>query len=159
MLTVSDTAYSIAFIRSEEADRPPEQRLFDDPYAKLFAAEGAHAAEGTQRYLALSFFRDGIRLRTRFIDDVLRKGLDDGVDQVVLLGAGFDARGLRMPASHRATVYEVDVPALLERKRAILASADICSMSPATSPLPTSTRRWPRTWRAVASGLPEDACS
>ena len=32
-------------------------------------AAGVHAEEGTRRYLALPFFRDGIRLRTRYIDD------------------------------------------------------------------------------------------
>src|ERR1700690_1707782 len=78
------------------AQRPPSERLFEDPYASFFAAAGAHAHESTQRFLDLPFFRDGVRLRTRYIDDAVREGLNAGLDQVVLLGAGFDARGLRM---------------------------------------------------------------
>jgi methyltransferase (TIGR00027 family) len=130
-LTVSDTAYSIAAIRAQEAALPPEQRLFEDPYARTFADAGAHAAEGTMRYLALPFFRDGIRLRTRFIDDFVRRGLSDGIDQLVLLGAGLDARGLRLAEieGQRATVFEIDFGALLAHKRDLLAASG-CDVPP-----------------------------
>jgi methyltransferase (TIGR00027 family) len=126
-LSVADTAFSIAVVRAEEALRPAAERLFDDPYASIFAAAGAHAAEATQRFLDLPFFRDGVRLRTRFIDDVVREGLAAGLAQVVLLGAGFDSRGLRMPeiADRRVPVFEVDTPTQLERKRSLLASAGV----------------------------------
>jgi methyltransferase (TIGR00027 family) len=123
--TVADTAFSIAVVRAEEGLRPEGERLFVDPYASAFAALGGHAAESTQRFLELPFFRDGIRLRTRFLDDCVREGLAAGLRQVVLLGAGFDARGLRMPeiVSRRATVFEVDTPYQMDRKRRALASA------------------------------------
>jgi methyltransferase (TIGR00027 family) len=123
--TVADTAFSIAVVRAEEGRRPRAERLFDDPYASLFAAGGAHAAESTQRFLDLPFFIDGVRLRTRFIDDAVREGLEAGLDQVVLLGAGFDARGLRMPEIRRASVYEVDTAEQLARKRRVLAAAGV----------------------------------
>lgn len=125
MLTASDTAYSIAAIRAMEGELPEAERLFNDPYARIFAAAGEHAAEGTQRFLSLPFFRDGIRLRTRAIDDFVRQSLDQGLTQFVVLGAGFDARALRMPeiTRHNASVFEVDLPAVLEKKRAILDSA------------------------------------
>lgn len=122
MLTVADTAFAIAAVRAEEALRSPDERLFDDPYAAHFRAAGAHAEEGTQRYLSLPFFRDGIRLRTRFIDDALVDGLAAGLDQVILLGAGFDARALRFPA---ARYFEVDLPGQLDRKRAILEASGV----------------------------------
>src|SRR5262245_49805268 len=127
MLTASDTAFSIAAVRAEEGLRPSHERLFEDPYAILFRALGAHAEEGTKRYLDLPFFRDGIRLRTRFIDDVLRSALDNGVDQIVLLGAGFDARALRIAeiAARGARVHEIDLPDQLRRKRDVLAAAGV----------------------------------
>jgi methyltransferase (TIGR00027 family) len=127
MLTVADTAYSIAVARAQESELPVAERLFEDPYAPVFAAAGAHAAEGTKRFLDLPFFRDGIRLRTRGIDDFVRDGLAAGVHQLVLLGAGFDMRGMRMPevAAHRATAYEVDFAEQLEHKRALLAAAGV----------------------------------
>jgi len=125
MLTAADTAFSIAAVRAEERLRPPHERLFDDPYASLFRALGAHAEAGTKRYLDLPFFRDGIRIRTRFIDDVLGMALDTGRDQVVLLGAGFDTRAHRVPAIAAARVYEIDLAEQLERKRAVLEAAGV----------------------------------
>lgn len=125
--TVADTAFSIAVVRAEERSRPDGERLFTDPYASVFAAAGADAAESTQRFLDLPFFRDGVRLRTKFLDDCVRDGLTAGLDQVVLLGAGFDARGLRMTEieARRATVFEVDTPEQMARKRRALAGAGV----------------------------------
>lgn len=127
MLTVADTAYSIAQVRAEEGERPEAERLFVDPYAHVFAAAGDHAREGTDRYLNLPFFRDGIRLRTRFIDDFVREGLAGGIDRIVVMGAGFDARSLRMPeiAAAHASVFEVDFEDQLARKRALLEAAQV----------------------------------
>ena len=48
--------------------------------------------------------------RTRFIDDVLVQALHDGVQQVVILGAGFDCRAYRLPGMDRVRVIEVDHP-------------------------------------------------
>ena len=127
MLTVADTAYSIALVRSLESELPADQRLFEDPYGAIFAAAGEHAREGTERFMALPNFRESIRLRTRFLDDAVRDGLAAGLDQLVLLGAGFDARGLRMPEipARGARVYEVDLPGQLERKDEILRAAGV----------------------------------
>jgi methyltransferase (TIGR00027 family) len=127
MLTSADTAYSIAHMRAEEGRRPLAERLFEDPYASLFADAGQHAMEGTQRLLVLPFAVDNVRLRTRAYDDFVREGLAAGVTQIVLLGAGFDARGLRLPEipAHGARVYEVDFPHQLENKRRILAAGGV----------------------------------
>lgn len=127
MLTVSDTAWSIAQIRADEARLAASERLFEDPFATIFAAAGAHAAEGTARFLSLPFFRDGIRLRTRAIDDVCREALAAGLTQVVLLGAGFDTRGMRLPelSARGASVFEVDFAELLETKRTLLDAAGV----------------------------------
>jgi len=131
VLTVADTAYAIAAIRAEEGKRPARERLFEDPYAGIFLAAGEHAREGIDRFLGLPFFRDAIRLRTRFIDDFVREGLDRGVRDIVLLGAGFDARALRMReiAERQATVYEVDFAEQLANKRALLDAAGVARPS------------------------------
>jgi methyltransferase (TIGR00027 family) len=125
--SVADTAFAIAVVRAEETGRPEAERLFDDPYAHLFAAAGQHAADATQRLVDLPFFRDGVRLRTRFIDDFVRESLATGLSQMVILGAGFDARGLRMReiAQRRVSVFEVDTPAQVERKRIVLKSEGV----------------------------------
>ena len=125
--SVADTAFAVAAVRAEEAARPAAERLFDDPYAAHFAASGAHVAEATQRFLDLPFLRDGVRLRTRYIDDAVREALAAGLDQVVLLGAGFDARGMRLPeiAAGEVSVYEVDTSYQIARKRAALREARV----------------------------------
>jgi methyltransferase (TIGR00027 family) len=127
VLTVSDTAYTVAAIRALEVERPVSERLFDDPYASLFQAAGAHAAEATARMIGLPFMVDGVRLRTRFIDDTVREGLAAGLRQIVLFGAGLDMRALRVReiASSGARVYEVDLPGLLGTKRDILKAAGV----------------------------------
>lgn len=133
--TVTDTAFAIASIRADEAERPVGERLFDDPYARLFAAAaGPEAIEGTARFRSLPFFCDGVRLRTRYLDDVTRAALADGVAQVVLLGVGFDARSLRMPElrAEGVRVFEVDMPAQLAARRAIL-DAEGVAPSPSTA--------------------------
>jgi methyltransferase (TIGR00027 family) len=46
--------------------------------------------------------------RTRLIDDRLREAFGTGIKQVVILGAGFDCRSIRLPELSQATVFEVD---------------------------------------------------
>lgn len=127
MLTVSDTAYAIATVRAMEAELADSERLFADPYGQIFAAAGAHAREGTERFLSLPFLRNGVRLRTRFIDDVVGEAIAQGARQLVLMGAGFDARALRLAAvaRHEVRTFEVDLPALLATKRSLLERAGI----------------------------------
>jgi methyltransferase (TIGR00027 family) len=124
MATVADTAFAIAAIRRDEALRPPEERLFEDPYAGWFAEAGAHADEGVARFRSLPFLTDGVRLRTRFIDDAVRDAIEAGLRQLVILGAGFDARALRLPAIGHASVrvFELDFAEQLATKRAVLAA-------------------------------------
>lgn len=127
MPTVADTAFSIAVVRAEESHLPERERLFEDPYAAIFAAGGEHVREATQRYLDLPFFRELVRLRTRWLDDAVRAALAAGLRQLVLLGAGFDARALRMREIEETGTrcFEIDVPSQLARKEAMLAAAGV----------------------------------
>ena len=63
-----------------------------------------------------------ITFRTRAIDDAIAEAVARGVEQVVLLGAGLDARAYRMAGLERATVYEIDHPATQAYKRARIAA-------------------------------------
>lgn len=126
-LTAADTAFAIAFVRADEMRRSPSERLFEDPFARIFDAAGDHAREGTKRFIELPFFLDAVRLRTRALDEVVREALAAGTKQIVLLGAGFDMRAHRMPeiAASGATVIEVDLLSQLERKRDLLEAAGV----------------------------------
>lgn len=130
-LTVSDTAYAIAHMRALEMERPAEERLFEDPYARIFAAAGEHAREGTRRFM---MFVDGVRLRIRHIDDVVNAEVQRGARQLVILGAGFDTRGMRLASVRENAVctFEVDLPIVLSTKRRLLEEAGV--------PIPESLR-------------------
>jgi len=54
---------------------------------------------------------DHIVLRTQAIDAHLAIALRAGIGQLVILGAGLDARAWRIPGLHGVTVFEVDHPA------------------------------------------------
>jgi len=60
---------------------------------------------------------DHIALRTAEIDDAVRSATRDGIEQVVILGAGLDARAYRMQELRDAVVLEVDHAATQEFKR------------------------------------------
>ncbi len=126
MADVMDTAAAVAWLRALEELLPAADRLFDDPLAQLFA-RGPEECEATALMLAAPFVRESIRLRTRYIDDALRDGLQSGLRQLLILGSGFDCRGLRMPeiAAHQALVFEVDFAVQLARKQQILTSAAV----------------------------------
>ncbi len=60
--------------------------------------------------------------RTRAIDDIIAAELARGTAQLVLLGAGLDARAHRLPGLERTRIFEVDHPATQAVKRAAAAS-------------------------------------
>ena len=55
--------------------------------------------------------------RTRLIDDAVAAALRDGIDQVLILGAGFDCRAYRLPGIERARVFEIDHPSTSAKDR------------------------------------------
>jgi methyltransferase (TIGR00027 family) len=49
--------------------------------------------------------------RTKYIDSVFENSIKDGFQQVVILGAGFDSRGIRFCRANTAVkIFELDVP-------------------------------------------------
>jgi methyltransferase (TIGR00027 family) len=64
---------------------------------------------------------EGMAVRTRFFDKMFTDAADAGVRQAVILAAGLDARGYRLPWPDGTTVYEVDQPEVIEFKTTTLA--------------------------------------
>ena len=63
-------------------------------------------------------------IRTRFIDDCLRRAIEAGATQVVILGAGFDTRAYRLTDLLKdTTIFEVDRPQTQEVKKRRVAEA------------------------------------
>lgn len=67
--------------------------------------------------LATAGMIDHVTLRTQAIDAAVDGALDRGVDQLVILGAGLDARAWRMPQLSDTVVFELDHPASQAVKR------------------------------------------
>lgn len=143
--TPSRTAALVAAARQLGQLLPDDVRLVDDPYGAAFTSrwiasmieQAATADDGSQAPLDLALRRlrgplaamPGLRrwilymqVRTRVIDDALRSFLAEGGAQLVLLGAGYDCRALRLPELAAARVFEVDHPATQSNKRSTLAS-------------------------------------
>lgn len=122
------TAQVNAAQRAAETLQPPGRRLLDDPYSRHFVCHPALRALLTHRLPAGAALRAidrlwgglhaHIVLRVRYTDDVCDAAIRDGIDQVVLLGAGFDTTGLRRAGS-AVRIFEVDAPATQRDKRSL----------------------------------------
>lgn len=107
------TAAGIALVRAIESERPVEERICYDPFARRFVP--------TWMYRVFGFFiRTGyterrgpgvngfLVARERYIDDVLQSYLDEGLEQLVILGAGYDSRAYRFDLQGTVKTFEVD---------------------------------------------------
>ncbi len=132
----SRTAEFMAVFRASENAKPTACQAFADPLAaKLLPGELRIAAKlfGFRPAAALlNGYIDrrwpGARTsgiaRTRLIDDWIAQEARK-IDQVVLLGAGFDTRAWRLDALASARIFEVDHPNTAAVKQQRLRSADV----------------------------------
>lgn len=107
------------------------EKLIDDPYAEpLVRAVGVglftRMLDGELDFAdvdpAFTARRsaEGMAIRTRFFDQMFLDGAAAGVRQAVILAAGLDARGYRLPWPDGTVVYEVDQPEVIEFKTTTL---------------------------------------
>jgi methyltransferase (TIGR00027 family) len=114
---VSDTALWAAMYRAAETDRP--DALFRDPFARRLAGErGRQIAESLPGAVRADWAWVG---RTYLFDQFIVEQLGKGVDMVVNLAAGLDARPYRMDLPSTLRWVEVDLPGILDYKEAVLA--------------------------------------
>ncbi|MFL6078345.1 MAG: class I SAM-dependent methyltransferase [Ornithinibacter sp.] len=93
------------------SDPVAEHLLDPDERTVVEQARSQHPPQGGPGRMAYELVRRTSVLmvpRTVAIDDAVR---DHGAQQVVVVGAGLDARAWRMPELARATLFEVDHPA------------------------------------------------
>lgn len=127
--TASRTAIWVAVLRGlgafdapAVADDPLAASLVPFPYRVILQA-AARSPVATRALLrsAARVSRNLSRhmsLRTRAIDDAVQEEARAGSTQLVLLGAGLDARAYRLEALADSVVFEVDHPATQRHKRA-----------------------------------------
>ena len=135
----SKTAAFVAMWRALGDTLPPEVRLCRDPLGWRFAPPAvARLRPFVQRFprlasrvLLASPLRRlllWLQLRTRAIDDLAVAFAREGGRQIVLLGAGYDSRSVRLvPHLSGTSFFEIDHPATQAHKREVLASNGIDS--------------------------------
>jgi methyltransferase (TIGR00027 family) len=81
----------------------------------LFLSEESRRAAG---FVAASFppVKDMVKIRTKYLDDMLEKHILGQFRQVVILGAGLDTRAVRKQAAG-VKYFEIDDPATLKLKQ------------------------------------------
>ncbi len=138
---VSRTAQYIAFFRAIETNQPTKKRLFDDELASEFLDIGLKlAVKITAMPVIGNIIINYIQkrglgalsasiARTKYIDDLLKKAIDGGAKQVIILGAGFDTRAMRLPFLKDMPVIEIDHPNTSDYKLDIFKKSNIKSPS------------------------------
>lgn len=145
---VGATALGVAWSRALEQDT--DCPLFTDPYAQMFVDAAveqgwqpppAHMAE---RIRSIGGYAAS---RTKWFDEFFIAAGANGIDQVVILAAGLDARAWRLPWIGDTVVYEIDQPRVLTFKVDTLRRHEF---QPAAKyiPVPIDLREdWPRALR------------
>lgn len=116
----SRMAEGIALQRFAESRLPDDERILSDPYAMYFIdpnllrwaashpAEAKALAEDMEQ--KMPGWGNAIRARARYFDDVVNNEASRGLEQLVILGAGYDTRAYRLDRLRTLTVFEVDRP-------------------------------------------------
>jgi len=142
MRHASRTATIYAFFRAVESNRPANDRLFHDPYAKHFLTPILKMWVWLSAY---PFFRwfvpwyvelrwpgsiTSVVARTKMIDNLALEAIrQHGVYQVILLGAGYDTRAYRL-AAEKVQFVEVDRPHTQQYKKDLLHKLNIRPLIP-----------------------------
>ncbi len=179
------TALAVAFARAAYAESPTLRDAAHDPIAARLLPFGLshlarampaawrfpHATEWALHTTSFGFL-DHVALRTAAIDEALARAITAGTSQVVILGAGLDARAYRMEALRDAIVFEVDHPSTQQYVRSRIGSLvptardvrfvevdfrrdSLRDRLAASGHLATARTFW--IWEGVAPYLPHDA--
>lgn len=123
------TAYGAAYARLLEQYQPKDIRLFEDLFINIFFNKTICSLMKNiiiRKWLTFMYNNPSAGLlglqvcRTKFIDDTLKKGIDNGIEQLVILGAGLDTRPFRISGINKVKVFEVDLPIIQDKKKMII---------------------------------------
>jgi methyltransferase (TIGR00027 family) len=131
----SRTAEYMAFFRALETLEPAERRLFADPLAASFLTRPLAAVAAAANVPMIGGLvprlidwrvpgpRQSAVVRTKVLDDAVNAAADRGIEQLIVLGAGYDCRAYRLPRARDLRVFEVDHPDTQVVKRRVIEQA------------------------------------
>jgi methyltransferase (TIGR00027 family) len=136
----STTAQGVALLRVVHQLFDAQPQIVDDPIAaRLFSAADLTAlADHPQRFQSplARALRAHIVIRSRYAEDCLAQAVERGVQQYLILGAGWDTFAYRQPAwAQGIRIFEVDHAATQRAKLQRLQAAGI-TLPPNTTLLP-----------------------
>jgi methyltransferase (TIGR00027 family) len=132
------TAVYVAFARACASYDAELSRLCRDPAAELLLPaplralvvlakrDGGEVLRRGLRHSALGMF-EYMALRTHIIDEATSQAVGAGARQLVLLGAGLDARAHRLAQLRDVTVFEIDHPSTQSVKRQKARALPLCA--------------------------------
>lgn len=112
----SVTAEFVTFIRALESLKPEGERICYDPYAVRFLSQRWYSmflemAASDPSNTLFPGTQNSVSARVRYFDDFIKKHIDEGLEQLVILGAGYDTRAYRIEGlKNKVRVFEVDHP-------------------------------------------------
>lgn len=115
----SAMAEVIASHRADESSKPTDERICHDEYAVHFLSHETLAL--LKDPIKLKAFTEqagplargvgnSMRARTRYFDDFVKELTNEGLEQLVILGAGYDTRAYRLEGLKNVKVFELDPP-------------------------------------------------
>ena len=113
---ISDTARWVAVYRARESQRP--DAIFRDPFAERLAGNRGKQIAASMPFAEKSSF--SFVARTWLTDQLITEQVRAGVEMVVNLAAGLDARPYRMDLRRSLQWVEVDLPEILAYKGEVL---------------------------------------
>ena len=120
------TAQGVAKQRLIESLAKPDKRVIYDPYAKYFVLGASiikllgHKISVWLGEKIIPGMHEHLICRTRFIDDLIEESTSAGIEQYVILGAGYDSRAHRLKLPPKLKIFEVDQPEVQLIKRSKL---------------------------------------
>lgn len=128
--SASRTALGVAALRWLHQTIDAEPKILVDPVSGPLLGEGVlravSARLGDPHSPEVLALRSHVVLRSRYCEDRLAAAVRQGVEQLIVLGAGLDTFAYRQPEWARSLrIYEVDQPASQAEKRHLLAHAHI----------------------------------
>ena len=125
--SVGATALAVATLRAVETRKP--EPLARDDCAQYFVSATATQAPSFSKLLSdpelatqgdVALFSSYVGARTKYFDDHFLAAGATGIRQAVIVAAGLDVRGYRLAWAPGTTVYELDLPKVLEFKGEVL---------------------------------------
>ncbi len=119
-------AETVALIRALESSKAEAERICYDPYAIRFISPGMlefmirepekFKTENERINRSLPGYANSVVARVRYFDDVVESSVSSGIEQLVILGAGYDTRAYRIEGLKKINVFEIDQPDTISAK-------------------------------------------